>query len=470
MKQSIRILMIITLVFFFSCLAGYFLLALYYRDGYSLNTWINGVYCTGRTAEEINTELLSRIEAPIVVFTDGAGETYTIDLEQAGYRADYEAALTVFSLEQNPFLWIDNVTLHREHSVLPAVEYDEALLRAMWEALPCVVQERERAADLQIGFDAQNGYYLEDGLGGRLDVERAFAHLEEAIARGDTSFSLPQSCYYDIPDNDVQQELRSLWEKVDSFQRCDLVYDMGAEKVPLTPELMAGFLVRSEEKGVPVTDDTGALMLDQEAIKGFVNQLADAYDTYKTQRSFLSTRGDQVTIKGGNYGTRLNRKKEIAFLEEALRDAASFDGTADIHVPAYEKETAVRGLDDIGSTYIEIDMTRQKLYYYEKGELMLETDVVTGNVSRRMSTPEGVNYVYNKQRNRVLRGPGYASPVKYWMPVNGGIGIHDADWRSEFGGTIYQKNGSHGCINVPKDVMPDLYEMVEMETPVVMYY
>ena len=59
--------------------------------------------------------------------------------------------------------------------------------------------------------------------------------------------------------------------------------------------------------------------------------------------------------------------------------------------------------------------------------------MVTGNMRRRMGTPEGVNFVYNKQKDRVLRGPGYASPVKFWVPVKGSIGIHDASWRKEFG-------------------------------------
>lgn len=115
-------------------------------------------------------------------------------------------------------------------------------------------------------------------------------------------------------------------------------------------------------------------------------------------------------------------------------------------------------------------MAEQKMYYYEKGVLKLETEIVTGNMRRRMGTPEGVNFVYNKQKNRVLRGPGYASPVKFWMPVKGGIGIHDAGWRKEFGGDIYQTAGSHGCINTPKDKMEELFDCVQIGTPVVMFY
>ena len=91
-------------------------------------------------------------------------------------------------------------------------------------------------------------------------------------------------------------------------------------------------------------------------------------------------------------------------------------------------------------------------------------------MKRGDDTPSGVNYVYAKQRNRILRGRDYESFVKYWMPVKGGIGIHDASWRKKFGGDIYLKNGSHGCINTPTKIMEELYKLVEKGTPVVMFY
>ena len=141
-----------------------------------------------------------------------------------------------------------------------------------------------------------------------------------------------------------------------------------------------------------------------------------------------------------------------------------------VHKPAYLQEGFCRGLDDIGDTYIEVDMGQQRMYYYQNGECLVSVDVVTGNARRRWNTPEGINFVYAKQRNRILRGADYATPVKYWMPVVGNVGIHDADWRRDFGGEIYLTNGSHGCINTPPDVMSELYELVEKGTPVVMFY
>ena len=62
----------------------------------------------------------------------------------------------------------------------------------------------------------------------------------------------------------------------------------------------------------------------------------------------------------------------------------------------------------------------------------------------------------------VLRGDNYASPVSYWMPYNGGEGLHDATWRSYFGGEIYHDNGSHGCVNMPLDKAGEVYSHVHV--------
>jgi lipoprotein-anchoring transpeptidase ErfK/SrfK len=175
----------------------------------------------------------------------------------------------------------------------------------------------------------------------------------------------------------------------------------------------------------------------------------------------------------------MDQKREVQWLTDYLEqllqktvNAAGFDvdASGEVRIPAYTREAYNRSCAGVGDTYIEVDMGIQKLYYYEAGELKLETDIVTGNVRKKMNTPEGVNYVYSKQKNRILRGEGYTSPVSFWMPVKGAVGIHDASWRDEFGGDIYKSNGSHGCINLPSDVMAELYDMVEVGTPVVMFY
>ncbi len=125
---------------------------------------------------------------------------------------------------------------------------------------------------------------------------------------------------------------------------------------------------------------------------------------------------------------------------------------------------------EIGDTYVEVDMGAQHLWVYREGKLVLETDVVTGNTGLSRGTPGILAYVYSKERNRVLRGPDYASFVKYWVPFYRGYGIHDASWRGSFGGSIYKTNGSHGCVNIPPSVMPLIFENVELGMPVITYY
>ena len=63
----------------------------------------------------------------------------------------------------------------------------------------------------------------------------------------------------------------------------------------------------------------------------------------------------------------------------------------------------------------------------------------------------------------------YQSHVNYWMPFNGGIGLHDATWRSKFGGDIYVTSGSHGCINLPKDKAEKIYDIIDKNMPIIVY-
>ena len=128
----------------------------------------------------------------------------------------------------------------------------------------------------------------------------------------------------------------------------------------------------------------------------------------------------------------------------------------------------------MGNTYAEVNLTTQHMYYVKDGHIALETDVVTGNPNKGNATPTGVYSLAYKAKDQTLKGTKkadgtyeYETPVKYWMPFNGGIGLHDADWRSKFGGTIYQTNGSHGCINLPPKVAAQVYENAYKGIPII---
>lgn len=125
-------------------------------------------------------------------------------------------------------------------------------------------------------------------------------------------------------------------------------------------------------------------------------------------------------------------------------------------------------------SYLGIDITSQTVCMYKNNELLVEAPCVTGNVSAGNDTPVGIYFLYGKSRNATLKGNNndgtkYSSFVNYWMPFNGGIGLHDASWRSDFGGTIYENNGSHGCINLPFDAASLIFENINTSIPIVVY-
>ncbi len=128
--------------------------------------------------------------------------------------------------------------------------------------------------------------------------------------------------------------------------------------------------------------------------------------------------------------------------------------------------------ENIGNTYIEISLKQQHMWFYIGGKLYCETDVVTGNNDGYHNTPKGAYSIWQRAQNTVLVGANYASPVDYWLGFTySGVGIHDASWRSnsEYGGTTYMGNGSHGCVNTPYKAVKKIYSKAKIGTRVVVY-
>ena len=124
----------------------------------------------------------------------------------------------------------------------------------------------------------------------------------------------------------------------------------------------------------------------------------------------------------------------------------------------------------IGKEAVVIDIDNQRLTLYYNSHIIVETDIVTGTLGI-YDTPTGMYSIKNKVTDTVLSSKtyGYNQPVNYWMPFNGGIGLHDASWRSKFGGDVYVKNGSHGCVNIPPKYADDVFDNVNRGTKVIVH-
>ncbi len=463
-KKTVRKTGIIIAGILFLLAVSYIGLAEYYKNGFSYGTWINGVYCTGKTVEEVNEELLKSCAYEGLTIYDAKGESFLIEAEDIGFTFDFKEALRLHLSIQHPYLWGYRLFTSGEKKLVPDISFDEERLWEILESSPPFLEKKAEERQVWI-VRTDEGYVLVDERKGVLNEEKAKKAVRRSLLAIETELDLEENgCYEDIPYTEDMKKTLAVWEKVREFQDCRLTYCFGDEKVPIDASIVCDWMA-VEENGEFRYSETGKIEADEKKIEAFVDRLADEYDTVGGTRYFQATRGENVKVEGGIYGNRIDRKAEKEYLKQAFAEQRE-----EMHVPSYIQEGRQQGKNDIGDTYIEVDMGEQMMYYYRNGKLELETPIVTGNTGRRWGTPEGVNYVYAKGRNRILRGPGYESPVNFWMPVKGNIGIHDAAWRSEYGGEIYKSAGSHGCINTPYDAMSDLYEMVEIGTPVVMFY
>ena len=206
--------------------------------------------------------------------------------------------------------------------------------------------------------------------------------------------------------------------------------------------------------------DNYRLKLPENYIEDFVSELHSRFDTTTDSYTFTTPDGEtSKTVPYKTFGLTLKDSDEVEAINEAL----------DSKISVTMRAPSMSGYEDIGDDKILISIDDQHIWVYFDGDLWNESDVVTGRQNVH-DTPTGVFYITECINGKYLRGADYKTWVNKWMRLtNSGIGLHDATWRSSFGGNIYTYNGSHGCINLPKKFAYDLYEHAYVGLPVIIY-
>ena len=214
-------------------------------------------------------------------------------------------------------------------------------------------------------------------------------------------------------------------------------------------------------------NDGLTVSLDGENMATYCTQLAQKHDVSKKKTGkFKTTAGSTIDVPVAAAGQTVDGNKLYESIYKAIDEKKSATVEA-VYSDAKVEETGE--FVTYGGNYCEVDLTNQMVYVYKDGKQVVSSQCVTGCIAKGHGTPTGVYSIFSMDKDRYLRGDGYKSWVNFFVPFNGGIGFHDASWRSTFGGNIYLYSGSHGCINMPYAEVKKLFANVSMGETVIVY-
>lgn len=450
--------------------AGYFALIRYYQNNIPYGTWINRVYCTGMTYDEAADLLLENHEHIVELdVIDCDGTVYSLKPDSSVYTVTYKDGLAEQIISYGAGGLFSEKYIEQDFTV----QVDKDALYAYLDELPLFQTtsgDSEGEARLHI-VETEDGFELHDRMENVLDTEKAYQVISRAIEAKEVQISLVDTeCYYKpeytSEDNVIITEFNALQDFCNKFV---LELTVQGETVYTVDGSVLKDWILLESNGEYAYGKGGILLLDESRVKEYAQNISEEMTTYWGKPwQFINHNGDTIEVEAGNFGRVMNTSNLSAKLINAFDTGSS--GSYELEFKFYPKSAAeVDYGAGVGDSYVEVDIKEQHVYLYIDGKCVLDSPCVTGNVSWNMETPTGVFYIEYKQRNRTLRGPGYATPVSYWMHFYNHCGFHDAGWRKNFGEDIYLKDGSHGCVNMPPAKAKQLYEQVYAGMPVVVY-
>ena len=475
-----------------SVLAGLLIIAYAAGFFYFSNHFYQDVTANGLNVSGMNSDDARNI---LDTFYDNYKLTVkTIDLnEYIIYGKDIDSNITIkdsfndLFKKQEPYLWFVNMFEHHDFDINADATYDADKLNEVLSDFDFLQEKNmESPVDAYIGVENDEFKIIKEVLGTTIDREKFDKALDESLRTVQAQLDLKSSDCYVLPkiysDND---ELVKEYEGKKEYAQYVIKIQMDDLTLEPGMDLYDAVLEKNGD----------SYQISKTKVEKYVSDLASEYDTMDKDRKFTTSfNGRVITTTGSAFGYELNKEETADALYKAL--TAGKSGTVD--AVFVSKGKTMQGENDIGDTYVEVNLSEQRVIAYKNGRKFAEGDCVSGNESAGHGTTTGLYQVQDKLSPTVLRGEKkavtktvkkknkngkkvektkttyeyeYESPVTYWLQFNGGQGLHDAaGWRSAYGGSIYYYSGSHGCVNLPLDLAKKLYENIQVGDPVIVYF
>ena len=398
---------------------------------------VGGIDLTGMTLEDAKAALTEAAASYKLSLTVN-GKALAFTAEELGLKLDDAALSALLEAAANGTEGSDAVFTYDRDAL-------KGLLKGALNTAP---------KNATVSYDSSKGKFVaSNGTNGtEYELDAALDAAAASIA------NLTTAAEAEVKTTAIAPELTASSDKVknavstaNGYLNVSLTYTYSPEggsesKESIGVSTVASFIKINEKMEVSVS---------KSAIESYASRMSERYSGADYKGTFKST-GLTVTY----YGQRVNKSALVDDIYNCVTK-----GTSGTRTAPYSAKSDL----PYGGSYVEVDLSSQKLYLYKNGERLLSTNLVSGCVAEGHRTPTGVYSIYAKQTDRYLTGADYRSFVHYWMPFLGGYGLHDASWRSSFGGDIYLYDGSHGCVNLPSSAAKTIYNNVSVGTKVILY-
>ena len=449
--------------FIIFCLLVYGGASVFFHSHFYYGTTINGFECQFQTVEEVEAQMAEYIGNYSLTLKERENKEEVITASQINFHYEDNGKIGEWKKEQKGYQWILAFFEKYDYKDRESFVYEEEKLDNVIDELQCFDKKSVvKPVSAYPSYEEEKKQYVlvPEVEGTTVKKTELKKQVKACMESGEETLELEAAgCYKKPKWYQDDQEIKDALKLMNQYVSSEITYDMEYKTEKLDADQIHQWISM---------DDDCKVTLDSDGISSYVSNLASKYNTVGKRRSFKTASGKNISVSGGTYGWRINQSAEVSELTELIKN-----GKTEKKKPVYSQTGRSRDAsgNDIGDTYIAISIGAQHMWFYKNGRCIKHTPIVTGDASKGMNTPRGVYSIAWKQRDKILRGDDYETPVSYWLPfiTSRGIGIHDADWRSEFGKDIYKTNGSHGCVNTPRAAVSYIYENVTTGTPVVVY-
>lgn len=432
--------------------------SVFFRNHFFFGTTLNGMSISGYSVDKVKEKTEALISDYKLEITDKQGQTEEIDGKEIELQLQWDDSVKKLLEEQNTFFWPVKIWTKEELTNETVVSYNKEKLSEVLKQMPFMAKDKQiQPVNATVSVYSPEGYSVVPEQEGTAVNEAALLEAAERnIYALDSKLALvEEACYLEPAVKQDDGALLATVESLNNFLKAQITYQVGNATKVLDKETFHSWLSLGDNMEV---------VINEELVKDYVKTLEKEFNTCYSARDFQTSYGKTVTVGNSHYGWKIDREGEIAQIVADLKAGAPV--TRDL---VYAMTANSHEGNDYGNSYVEINLTSQHLFLYKNGQLILDTDIVSGNIETGHDTPPGVFGISYMDREAILTGGGSDAYVDFWMPFNGDIGLHDATWKSVFGAAYYKRDGSHGCINLPWGAAKTIFENVEANYPVIVY-